>query len=101
MRLFERFDLGRDAAQVVHVVVAVLQTALLVCVDLEALAAARGADRQRLVVQVYGELRRRVAVDRREDRREELPLTVIGSSPLLRALLRKMSAKLDTTTRNP
>ena len=99
MRLFERFDLGRDAAQVVHVVVAVLQTALLVCVDLEALAAARGADRQRLVVQVYVAGSPSIAA---KTAARNSPLTVIGSSPLLRALLRKMSAKkLDTTTRNP
>ena len=98
MRLFERFDLGRDAAQVVHVVVAVQQAPLLVCVDLEALAAARGADRQRLVVQVYGESPSIAA----KTAARNSPLTVIGSSPLLRALLRKMSAKkLDTTTRNP
>ena len=87
MRLFERFDLGRDAAQVVHVVVAVQQAPLFVCVDLEALAAARGADRQRLVVQVYGELRRRVAVDRREDRREELPAYRDRQQPVVEGIV--------------
>ena len=61
-----------DAAQVIHVVVAVLQAAFLVGVDLEPLAAARGFGGQRLPVQIDRETGRGIVVYGGEDRREEL-----------------------------
>lgn len=100
--LFEPSDLVGDAAQVIHVVVAVLQAAFLVGVDLEPLAAARGFGGQRLPV---GSTVKRAAGSSAMAAKiaaRKSSLTVIGSRPLLRALLRKMSAKkLDTTTRKP
>ena len=71
-RLFEPSDLVGDAAQVIHVVVAVLQAAFLVGVDLEPLAAARGFGGQRLPLQIDRETGRGIVVYGGEDRCEEV-----------------------------